>query len=346
MKKKGRENIVFFPDVERRLAEKGIEALHEKRFNEAICLLEQGRELDPSNSDITAALVLAYFEAGALRKAKELCKEMLMEGTGDYFQLVEMYITILIQLHEYREITEVLEALFDEREVPAEKREHFLTILQFCKRLADNDPIPAQDSELEDIEEHSIEEQIRPGEVDFLKINDLKQQVQIAGRLAGQNIQPFIPEIATFLNDEKGHPFFKTILLNLLREQNIDSDLVIRKFGVAEKVNPVFMPALHELHQEHETGRILSEELEHRDPVLLENVLSLVQRYFFASYPFELEPGNPSAWAAAFHIIAMSYLGSPPDLQGMARMYKVKKEEVDKAIDWIRKVEEISYPII
>lgn len=338
MKKKGRENIVFFPDVERRLAEKGIEALQEKRFNEAIGLLEQGRELDPLNSDISAALVLAYFEAGALRKAKGLCKEMLMEGAGDYFQLVEMYITILIQLHEYREITEVLEALLDEREVPAEKREHFLTILQFSKRLADNEPIPNGDSGFEDFHEESSVEEIRPGEIDFYKIDDLREQVGIAGKLASQNIQPFLPEITRFLKDEKGHPFFKTILLNLLGEQNIDSDIVIRKFEVAEKVNPVLIPALHELYQERETGRILAEELEHRDPVLLENVLSLVQRYFFVSYPFELEPGNPSAWAAAFHSIALSYLGSSHDLEAMAKFYKVKKEEVEKAIHWVRKV--------
>ncbi|WP_316571825.1 tetratricopeptide repeat protein [Neobacillus sp. YIM B06451] len=346
MKKKGRENIVFFPDVERRLAEKGIEALQEKRFNEAIALLEQGRELDQTNSDIAAALVLAYFEAGALRKAKWLCKEMLMEGSGDYFQLVEMYLTILIQLHEYREITEVLEALFDEREVPAEKREHFLTILQFSKRLADNDPLPSTDSELEDIEEDSLEEQIRPGEIDLFKIHDLKEQVRIAGILAGQNIQPFLPEIARFLNDEKGHPFFKTILLNVLREQNIDSDIEVKKFGFTMEVNPVIMPVLHGLKLELETGKILAEELEHRDPVLLENVLSLIQRYYFAAYPFELEPENPSAWASAFHSIALSYLGSLHDLQGMATIYKVKKEEVEIAIQWIRKVEEISYPII
>ncbi|WP_053367309.1 tetratricopeptide repeat protein [Bacillus sp. FJAT-27245] len=338
MKKKGRENIVFFPDVERRLAEKGIEALQEKRFNEAIALLEQGRELDRSNSDIAAALVLAYFEAGALRSAKELCKEMLLEGAGDYFQLVEMYITILIQLHEYGEITEVLEALFDEREVPAEKREHFLTILQFSKRLADNNPLPNAVSELGEIEEVSLEEQILPGEIDFFKIHDLKEQVRIAGILAGQNIQPFLPEITRFLSEKKGHPFFKTLLLNLLREQNVDSNIVIRKFGVAEKVNPVFLPALHELFQEHETGRILAEELEHRDPVLLENVLSLVQRYYFVAYPFELEPGNPSAWAAAFHFIALSYLGSSHDLEAMAKFYKVKKEEVENAIHWVRKV--------
>ncbi|WP_059171313.1 tetratricopeptide repeat protein [Bacillus sp. FJAT-27445] len=344
MKKKGRDNIVFFPDVERRLAEKGIEALQEKRYRDAIELLEQGYELDPADTDIKAALVLAYFEAGALKKAKSLCKEMLLAGTGDYFQLVEMYMAILIQLHEYREITSVLEALFDEGEVPAEKREHFQTILQFCKRMADNEPLPSANRETEDGQEE--EETIRPGEIDFFKVNDLKDQVMIAGKLASQNIQPLVPEIFRFLASEKGHPFFKTILLNVLKEQSVDSEIIVKKFGVVQTVNPVRMSALHSLPLELEASGILAGELEHSDPVLLENVLSLMQRHFFASYPIELDPKLPSAWAAAFHWIGLSYLGGSPDLGEMARIYKVKEEKVETAVNWIQKVEEISYPII
>ena len=61
-----------------------------------------------------------------------------LKGIGDYFQMVDLYLTILIQLHEYQEIVITIEALLDEKEIPPEKHDHFLTILQFSRRMADN----------------------------------------------------------------------------------------------------------------------------------------------------------------------------------------------------------------
>ncbi|WP_158587519.1 tetratricopeptide repeat protein [Neobacillus notoginsengisoli] len=347
MKKSGEENIILFPNVERRLAEKGIEALQVKNYREAADFLEQAYELDPANSDVMAALVLAYFEAGALRKAKELCREMLLTGAGDYFQLTEMYLTILIQLHEYSEITEVLEALFEEREVPPEKTEHFQTILEFCKRMAENEPLHKSMEQLdEDNPAYKEAVEIRPGELDFFKLNDLREQVVIAGKLASQPIDPLLPEIRRFLGADTGHPFLKTMLLNVCKEQQINTPLTVMKFGIKQDFIPNELPELHLIPIEVKIARLLEEELEQSEPVLLESVLSLVHRHYIAVYPFELKPVSPAAWAAAFHYTAIAYLGSSPDMESVGQIYKGEEGDMAKAVKWIEKVEEISYPII
>ncbi|OCA91287.1 hypothetical protein A8F94_05350 [Bacillus sp. FJAT-27225] len=344
MKEEDRDNIVLFPNVERRLVEKGIEALQNKQLSEAISLLEQGYALDPDNGDVMAALVLAYFEGGALTRAKELCKEMLLAGQGDYFQIVEMYITILIQLHEYKEITEVLEALLDEREVPAEKREHFMTILQFSQRLADNEPVPEMTEQ--DSEPARQETGIQPEELDLLKITDLNEQVALAGKLANQNIRPFVNRIGEYLKSAEGHPFMKTMLLNILREQEMLNEMNVVKFGLMENFIPAELPAPHSQPLENEVGRRLATELEHQDPFLLESTLSLLGRHEFAVYPFKLEPDDPAAWAAAFEYTAQVYLGNEPSVGELAGRYSTNLDAVSKAAGWIEKVEEISYPII
>ena len=134
---KRKDNLIFLPGLEKRLTDKGLESLQNKRYQEAITLLEEAREHDPENSDILIGLVLAYFEAGAYHKAKNMANEMLLKGIGDYFHMVDLYLTILIQLHEYHEIVTTIEALFDEKEIPPDRHDHFLTILQFSKRMAD-----------------------------------------------------------------------------------------------------------------------------------------------------------------------------------------------------------------
>lgn len=347
MKKNGDEKIILFPNVERRLAEKGIEALQGKNFREAVELLEQAYEFDPDNTDVMAALLLAYFEAGAFRKAKELCSEMILTDAGDYFQLTEMYLSILIQLHEYKEITDVLEALFEEREVPAAKREHFQTILQFCKRMAENEPSQKYVFDLDDPQPETEESaEIRPGELDFFNITDLKEQVVLAGKLASQPVGPLLPDIAAFLEADTGHPFLKTMLLNVLKEQQFDKPMTVKKFGEQLIVRPAELPELHLIPIEVKTVRLLEEELMHSEPVLLESVLSLVHRHYMAVYPFELKPGSPAAWAAAFHFIALAYLGSAPEMVEIAEIYQAEEGDVQKAVKWIEKVEEISYPII
>jgi len=347
MKKNGDEKIILFPNVERRLAEKGIEALQGKNYREAVELLEQAYEFDPDNHDVMAALLLAYFEAGAFRKAKELCREMILTGAGDYFQLTEMYLSILIQLHEYKEITDVLEALFEEREVPDSKREHFQTILQFCKRMAENEPAQKYVFDQVDAQPEAEEQvEIRPGELDFYNITDLKEQVVIAGKLASQPVGPLLPEITAFLEADTGHPFLKTMLLNVLKEQQFDNRFTVKKFGEELKVLPAELPELHLIPIEVKTVRLLEDELMHSEPVLLESVLSLVHRHYMAVYPFELKPGSPPAWAAAFHFTALAYLGTAPEMDAIAEIYQAEEGDVQKAVKWIEKVEEISYPII
>ena len=66
------DNVIPFPNLERRLMEKGLESLHQNKFHEAISLLEQAIVLEPYNSDSQMGLVLAYFDAGMVDKAKQL----------------------------------------------------------------------------------------------------------------------------------------------------------------------------------------------------------------------------------------------------------------------------------
>ncbi|MGG1677613.1 tetratricopeptide repeat protein [Neobacillus sp. NRS-1170] len=331
------DNVIFFPGIEKRLTDKGLESLHNKKFQEAITLLEEAKELDPENDDILIGLVLAYFEAGSFKKARKLANEMLLKGIGDYFQMVDLYLTILIQLHEYQEIVSTIEVLLEEKEIPLDKHDHFLTILQFSRRMAENRKLEINEPEIE--ENH-------PQQLNLLSSNNLNEQMLLISNLAEKNIRPYVPEIEEYLNSEEGHPFLKTILLTLLKEQEIDRELKITKFSQENTVIPTQLPDVRQQPRMIQIKALLENQLESSNPVLFENIIALVERIFFMSFPFELQPVNSSAWAAAFYILAQEYMGMEPKLPQTAMEYGVTLQEIEQARGQIEQIEKISYPNI
>jgi tetratricopeptide (TPR) repeat protein len=334
---KRKDNVIFFPGLEKRLTDKGLECLEKKKFNEAINLLEEARELDPDNDEILIGLVLAYFEATSFKKAKVLSNEMLLKGIGDYFQMVDLYLTVLIQLHEYQEIVSTIEALLEEKEIPPEKHDHFLTILQFSRRMAES----RQPDENEIFpEETNVEE------LNLFSISNLNEQMLLVSSLSEKNIRPYFAEIADYLKAETGHPFLKTILLTLLKEQEIDRELSVRKFAIEKKVIPTQLPEVRMQPRMQEVKDLLKDRLESENPGLFENTIGMVERTFFISYPFELEPKSPAAWAGAFHLLAQEYHGLNPKIGKIASEYSVHPKEIGQAIVKIEEIEKISYPNI
>ena len=289
MKKRERakriDNVIFLPGLEKRLTEKGLEYLEMKRFTEAITLLEEAREHEPENSDVLIGLVLAYFEAADYKKGKELASEMLLKGIGDYFQMVDLYLTILIQLHEYQEIVTTIEALIDEKEIPPERHDHFLTILQFSRRMADNSQPDLSDEELEESNLKGL---------NLFQLKNLNEQMLVVSSLADKNIRPYIDEIKEYLQADEGHPFLKSMLLSLLKEQEYDKEITVKKLNNVATVTPTELSEINSQPRMKEIERILADRLESSDPVLFDNIRAMMERIFFISYPIELEPEENS----------------------------------------------------
>ncbi|MFZ7945595.1 MULTISPECIES: tetratricopeptide repeat protein [Bacillaceae] len=334
---KRKDNVVYFPGLEKRLTHKGLESLEKRNFKEAISLLEEARELDQENDDILIGLVLAYFEAGSFKQAKVLANEMLLKGIGDYFQMVDLYLTVLIQLHEYQEIVMTIEALLEEKEIPPEKHDHFLTILQFSRRMAENRQPPEEEEEEPAPERQSLQ---------LLSKNNLNEQMLAVASLAEKNIRPYLDEIADYLKTDTGHSFVKTMLVTLLKEQEINKELVVRKFLKEKTFIPTELPEVRTLPKMVKVKKILENSLESKNPGLFENTIGMVERTFFISYPFELEPEDPAAWAAAFHKLAQEYLGIEPIVSKLANEYGAELQEIEQAMALIEEIEKISYPNI
>ncbi|WP_462412417.1 tetratricopeptide repeat protein [Neobacillus sp. Marseille-QA0830] len=336
---KRKDNVIFFPGIEKRLTAKGLDSLHSRNYTEAIDLLEEAKELDPDNDEVLIGLVLAYFEAASYQKAKVLAKEMLLKGIGDYYKMVDLYLTVLIQLHEYQEIVTTIEALMDEMEIPPEKLSHFSNILQFSRKMAENHTPIANEQE-------QAQEEPAPPSLNLIELNDLNEQMLLVSSLANKNIRPHLMEMEEYLKTDTGHPLLKTVLLTLLKEQEINRELAVRKFNREQRVNPVLLPEVRLEPKMLAVKELIAGILEHNNPALYENIAALVERIYFISYPFDLPPDEASIWAAAFILLGNEYLGIDTDIQEIADEFGVLPNEIEQAMKHIIELEKISYPNI
>ena len=325
------EKVVQFPDLDKRLLDKGLDSLQSKQYKAAVDYLQQAAEISEENEEIHIALVLAYFESGALTEAKEQSEFMLQSGIGEYIQVVDMYLMILIELHQYQEIITFIECLLEEKEVPKEKYEHFSRILEFCRRM-DQPPV-----------EEKVEEDIIAEPLQLQKIIEQKDQLIIAGQLADKNIVPFIEEILSYLRSKEGQPFFKSLLINVLKQHLYNKETTVEKMGRTEKFVPAELPGIDDFPQQKRIESIIRKLIEHEDPILFEHTKGLAQRHFFMIYPFEMRPYEDHLLAAGYHLLASEYLGLEISLEEVTHLYEISAEDLQSAKMYLQKIEEFSY---
>jgi tetratricopeptide (TPR) repeat protein len=330
-----KDNIFLFPGVDKLLMEKGLTSLHNKKFSEAIGYLEEALELDPANDEISIGLIIAYFETGNLITAKHLAYKSMKQGVGDYFQLIDIYIMILLQLNEYEEIVSTIEALLEEREIPIEKLDNFTRILEFSRRK-----LEAESTLLN----HTVENE--SVDFDLFQYENLNDQFLAVARLSHLNARSYLNGIKEYLKWEEGHPFIKTMLIQLLKEQEVDAPLEIEKFHQRLTINPVELKEIEKVLSADEIMHFIKSEIEQENPSLFESIREMVSRHSFLLFPIERKPTDPRAWSAAYHFIVLEYFGMPHSIEKLVRKYESQTPMVTEAIGLIRELEEISSPII
>ncbi|MFE4810424.1 tetratricopeptide repeat protein [Peribacillus simplex] len=337
-KKVGETKIIAFPNLGERLIVKGLDELGNRNFKAAAQLFRQAREYEPENDEVCMGLVVALVELEYYQESKELCIEMLNKGIGDYFQLINIYLMVLLQLGEHQEMVTTIELLFEESQIPFDKEEHFEKMLQFSKRALE-DKREEKERQNQQLSEELQEDELFEGKTD-------NEMLMVISKLTNINIRPFIPQIVEFLQKDEGHPFFKTMLLNILIDQEYKEEVTLKKFDQSKSVIPSELKSLKETDFYKKVTGLTEEEISQDNPSLFEMVHSLIERHSFLLFPFEPGPESLPAWAAAYHALAEEYMTGEVSMRELADLYHADEESVADIISYIKEIEEISYPII
>lgn len=326
--KKETGKVIPFPGLANRLIDKGMDALVNKEFREAAELLTKALELKDEDYNAQFGLVVALVELGRYRDAKEHCLNILRIGIGDYFKTMEMYVMILLQLNEYEEMEATVHALLDEGHVPIEKEEQFEKMLEFSRRMS----VEHGQFQVDEVET-DFELQL------FSKTNE--EQLILMTKLKDENARKYLDEIKDYLQSPDGHPVIKTMLLLVLKEQEVQETCDIEKFLKHTSVIPSELEDMHEREFFTTIVSLLEDVLENENPTLFELAKHLIERHQFAIYP--MEPNDSfESWSAAYHLLAEQYQGLDSNEEDIISLYNGDNEKVNEILGYIQHIEEIS----
>lgn len=329
---KKKADIIPFPRLKERLVDKGMAAMKDKQYQEALELFSEAVSHGDTESDVHLGMAICFLELGELEEAKQVCEKMLNEGYGHYFTVLQVYMTILIQLKQYEEVKSTIEAVLEENQLPAESAEQFYRLLEFSRKMTDPDQQDeAWEEEYEDI-------------LDAEKVlNSPAEQMNLIHSLKDRNISKYTGLLKTILQDPGAHPLIKTMILTLMAEHDYSKPVHITKFGdsmtavPSETVQPDAAPVLHRV------LRVLDETLGNENPTLYAAVEELWRRHLYVLHPFMPKFLNADLWAAALHKVGYEMHGIDIEPEELHMMYEFDSRELEEACTMIKDIEEISY---
>ncbi|WP_077618987.1 tetratricopeptide repeat protein [Bacillus sinesaloumensis] len=326
--------VVPFPKLKERLMEKGLEALTNKKFSEALSLLKQAQALERGNHEIELGIVICLIEVGELEQAKENCLAMLNEGVGDYFHVLQIYVTILIQLGQYDEVKSTIEAILDEGSVPPGSIDNLAQLLELSNKMLYADRVEVESSQ-EDIMEQL--QQVLNNE------EKVGEQIATVQNLKELNIRKYLDILVPFLTIPTKHPVVKTVILQLLVTNQVDLEIEVEKLGETRKVNPSKLvdPSMSPF-----TSKVLSlldTNLQNENPTLYETAKEIWLQHLFILYPLTMEEEDPAAYAAALHLYSAELHGMELENRSLEEIYGVSLFELKHSLDMLEKVERLSF---
>ncbi|MBM7605723.1 tetratricopeptide (TPR) repeat protein [Metabacillus crassostreae] len=333
MKEDKRSNVIPFPNLKEKFLDKGMALLKEKKYTEALGMFSEAKALNEDKAEIYLGMAICLMELGELNEAKDVCKKMLQEDIGHYFTVLQIYLTILIQLREYQEVQATIEAVLEENTLPAESAEHFYKLLEFSRKMTQN-----QDDIVEDLEE-TQEPTMYIEDI----LEDVSKQMSYVESLRDRNISKHFSSLKVLLENPMTHPMVKTMILHLMIENEISKEVTVTKFGESISIIPSELNDISDHLFTKKVLNILDDTLGIENPTLYEAVKEIWIRHLYVLYPFLPKPTEEKLWAAALQIVGYEMHGIGLEIEEIEQLYDKSISHLEEACQKIYQIEEISY---
>ena len=276
-----KENVIVFPGMVDRLIAEGLKHAEEFQYDLAVNSIRQALTYREADEQTLGVYAYSLYEIREFKEAKIVCEELLKLGPTYYFETIELYVTILMELREFEEMESMLKVLIEEEEIPKDKYEKFEQLLELGSRLSKQ----KDDQALPDIPHHDQIDETLFEINTFMQFSEDKQQ-QLLVELEGANLSQIEDELVTIVENPLISPITKSFALLLMVHEGIDRTMTIEKFGRTAKINPIGFPDPAETLVVQRVLNLVRDEL-NQNPSKLDMVEDIILRHSFATYPFD-----------------------------------------------------------
>ena len=302
------DNVVIFPGTVERLIQKAHEYVESYQYHLANNTFEEALKYSEGDEFTLSVYAYSLYETKSFEKAKEVCERVLKLGPTMYLEIMELYLTVCMQLKQYKQVEQIITSLLEEGAIPNDKIEKFQRIKELNANIAENKTMQEEikmDGRNEiDAEAFSLNK--------FISLAPSEQLTKVH-ELTTTNIRPIVTQLKSIIEHEKTHPFIKSIILILLVEQEVNVEINIVKLDKSRVVNPSNLELPTKLPHFINITKIISEKLQ-KEPSTLEMVEYLIAKHAIVTYPFEWLDYDDDDVALAYIDFVRTMFGSVQEM--------------------------------
>jgi hypothetical protein len=294
--------------------------IENKQYKEALELLS-----NTNDENVRYLRLVCLYGLEEYRQAKVEGYDAKSRAGETYYDVVAMYISILKELEEYEEAIDIVVEELSMPYIPYQYESMYDAaydeLLIAKKEANDGNDIRNLAFNEEDIENILLKDS--PNE-DLLYM--------AIDQLQGMNIRRQIPYIRQFLSHRDKPSFAKTLLFELLIEQEIDEEMEIYKAGETYYVNPSYASMVLQQDAAIAVLDLLSYGLEDDNPSLFLLCEQFLNFYLYSIYPcyIEIEEYASLAGAIHYHLATLQYIDV--ELSEIENLYNCNEDAV---LGWI-----------
>ncbi|MED4652454.1 hypothetical protein [Bacillus pseudomycoides] len=323
---KKENTVVLFPQLSERYIDQGFMALRERKFEDALRCFEILRQYNGETEQTELASVICLLELKRMEESKDRCEKLLETGTVLFGDILETYVTILVQTNDYVGVIETVEEVLQKKELTVEQREKLAQLAQFAENMLNGEETTLVESDF-DLEEFSKK----------LFVENFGQQLQVIHALLIKNLEKALPALRKFLVDSTRHPYLKTSIIYKMVEKRMKEEIEVEKFGERIMIIPAHLD--HNDEYSKKVIHILSNRLESDNPNMFEAIITYWGEMQASIFPFPLLIDKVEVWAAVLERIGRKRFGLIIDEEELMAAYNITVEEFHIAYQWFLRVE-------
>lgn len=275
-------------------------------------------------------LVCLYALKEFQQARKEGVKAKALAGET-YYDVVAIYVSILKELEEYEDAINIIVEELSMPYIPYQYETTFNAAyddLLLAKQEASYDGAVQKIFQEEDIE-------------NILSRNDYNEELLYMAieQMESMNIRRLLYAIKNFIKDNEKPDFAKSLLIELMIDQEIDEDMVVVKKGISYDINPVYEPMVLNQEAGQVILQLLSDVIEDDNPSLFLMCEQFLDFYLYSIYPKYIDDHDYRSIAAAihYHLASVQYIDI--EMEDIEFNYNVDSADVYEALKTIQAIE-------
>ena len=256
-------------------------------------------------------------------KAKALAHET-------YYDVVAIYVSILKELEEFEEAINIV---VEELSMPYIPYQYEVTFNNAYDELL----LAKQEMSYEGTQKVFNEEEI---ENILVKDNCNEDLLYMAiEQMESMNIRRLLPAIRQFIKNNDKPDFAKSLLIELMIDQEIDEDMEVVKKNITYPINPSYEIMVLNQEAAQVILQLLSDVIEDDNPSLFMLCEQFLDFYLYTIYPRYIDENDYRALAGAIHYYLASLQYIDIEISDIELDYHCEADDVYEALKIIQTIE-------